>query len=330
MAKLSAKRGLGLLKRTWDDFNKDKCSQMAAALSYFTVFALPPLLILLILVAGMVWDAREVEQALTGQFSGMIGAEAGRTIEGVIRQADRPGSGGLLPTLLSFGALAFGATGALLALQSALNAAWEVEPDPKQGGIKNFIMKRVLSLGMLLGLGFMLAVSLALTTAIGALSQKYGGGLNETVLVIGDFVLSFGVLTLLFGAMFKVLPDATIAWRDVWIGASVTAALFMIGKFALGFYLGSRDPGSVFGAAGSLALILIWIYYAAMILLFGAEFTQVWAESVGRGIEPKPGAVRVHERKVRGEARPADAGKGGDATAERDGQRAPTREPVAS
>ena len=325
----SLKQGFELVKRTFKDFSDDECTSMAAALSYYTIFALPPLLILLIMIAGAVWDPEDVRRALEGQFGNLIGPSAAQMVHEMIVQADRPGTGGAIATVVSVAALLFGATGTFVQLQSALNRAWEVAPDPEQGGIKNFITKRFLSLGMVLGIGFLLMVSLALTTAISAVGGMLGGGLSKPVLAILDFVLSFAVVTLLFGATFKVLPDATIAWRDVLVGAVGTAVLFMTGKFLLGFYLGQSDPGSAFGAAGSLALMLVWIYYAAIILLLGAEFTQAWVEHRGATIEPEPGAVRVVERTehVRGPRQSARGDSGAehssDAGAGGAGQRGP-------
>jgi membrane protein len=302
-----------LVKAAFKDFGEDECGVRAAALAYFTVFALPPLLTLLIMVAGMVWDPQDVQKAITTQFSGMMGQSGGQQISTIIAQADKPGSGGLFATLASVAGLIFGATGAFMQLQGALNRAWEVKPDPAQGGIMRFITKRLLSLGMVLGIGFLLAVSLALTAGVSAVGGMVGGGFPEPVLHVLNFVLSFAVLGLLFSAMFKVLPDAEITWRDVWVGGFVTAFLFVLGKFAIGLYLGRSKPGDAFGAAGALAVVLVWAYYSGMILLFGAEFTQQWARQRGSGIEPKKGAVRVVEKEevVRSGDAAAASGKGG-------------------
>ncbi|HEV7590806.1 MAG TPA: YihY/virulence factor BrkB family protein, partial [Longimicrobium sp.] len=183
-------------------------------------------------------------------------------------------------------------------LQTALDRAWEVKPDPRAGGIKNFIFKRVLSLGMVLGIAFLLLVSLALSAMLTAVGGAIGAlipGASAVVVGILQTVISLAVITLLFAAIFKVLPDAVIAWRDVWVGAFVTAVLFEVGKWAIGLYLGHSNPGKAYGAAGALAVILVWIYYTAMIVLFGAEFTQTWAVRRGSGIRPEEGAVRVTE-----------------------------------
>jgi membrane protein len=195
--------------------------------------------------------------------------------------------------------LLVGATGVFAQLQHALNKAWEVEPDPAQGGIKNFIVKRILSLGMILAVAFLLLVSLVLTTALSAAGDMLGGLLPEGVSKIWPmvihFVVSFLVIWLLFAAIFKFLPDAQIEWRDVWIGAAITALLFMVGKILMGLYLGSQNAGTF--SAAPLILVLLWIYYSSMIILIGAELTQVWASSYGKQIEPKQGAVRVVQKK---------------------------------
>lgn len=288
---------VGLLKDTFKDFSDDECPVRAAALSYYIVFSLPPLLILILLIASAVFDPDQVARALTQQMGGFMGPQGAQEIETIMREAERPGGRGL-KAVLGLAAIVFGATGSFLQLQSALNRAWEVEPDPKQGGIKNLVFKRVLSLGMILGVAFLLLVSLALSAALSAVGGMIGrlipGG-SEVVAHVFNFVLSFVVITGLFAAIFKVLPDARIAWKDVWVGAVVTALLFTIGKFLLGLYLGRSNPGEAFGAAGSLALLLVWVYYSAMIVLLGAEFTQAWAIRKGRGIQPQKGARRMND-----------------------------------
>ncbi|MBB4638597.1 YihY/virulence factor BrkB family protein [Longimicrobium terrae] len=289
---MKTKGTLDLLKTTFQEFMKDECPRMAAALSYYTVFSLPPLMILLLLIAGTVFDPQQVQAAIHEQIGMLMGSAGADEIAAIINQAERPGGRGI-KAVLGVGAILFGATGAFIQLQSALNAAWEVEPDPNQGGIRNFIFKRLLSLGMILGIAFLLLVSLGISAALSAMGGALGGffpGVPEPVLYAVNLAISFVVITALFAAMFKVLPDARIAWRDVWVGAVVTSLLFLVGKFVLGFYLGRSNPGEAFGAAGSLALVLVWIYYSAMILLVGAEFTQTWAVTRGGGIRPESGA----------------------------------------
>ncbi|HEX2208568.1 MAG TPA: YihY/virulence factor BrkB family protein [Longimicrobium sp.] len=294
---MKAKGMAGLLKDTFKDFSDDECPVRAAALSYYIVFSLPPLLILILLIASAVFDPAEVQRALTEQMGGFMGPQGAQEIGTIMQEAERPGGRGL-KALLGVAAIVFGATGSFLQLQSALNRAWEVEPDPRQGGIRNMIFKRILSLGMILGVAFLLLVSLALSAALAAVGGMIGRvipGSSQVVAHVFNFVLSFVVITGLFAAIYKVLPDAKIAWKDVWVGAVVTALLFTIGKFLLGLYLGRSNPGEAFGAAGSLALLLVWVYYSAMIVLFGAEFTQAWAIRKGSGIVPGEGARRMHD-----------------------------------
>ena len=291
---------VSILKRTFRDFLDDECPVRAAALAYYTVFALPALLVLLLMAAGALWDPRDVQRAMETQFASLVGQQGASAIHGMIQSADSARSGGLLASVLSIGMLLFGATGAFLQLQGALNRAWEVRPDPKAGGLKNFFMKRLLSIGMILGVAFLMIVSLAVSALMGAVGDSLTF-IPQPVLYAVNFAMSFAVLTLLFAAIFKILPDAEVQWRHVWVGAAVTSLLFGAGKFAIGLYLGRSSPGDAFGAASALAVILVWVYYAGMIVLFGAEFTQAWASSHGAEIRPEKGAVRFD----RGSASPA-------------------------
>lgn len=247
------------------------------------------------MIAGVFLDAQDIQGRVVGEMGGALGEEGAEQIRTILEEADRPGSGGPLMTILSVLALLFGATGAFAQLQAALNKAWDVRKDPEKSGIVTLLLKRALSLGMILVIAFLLLVSLVISALLsragGWLAGLLPGAVGQVTLRAIDLGLSLVVITALFAAMFKVLPDARIAWRDVWGGALVTAALFVIGKFLLGFYIGTTDPGSAFGAAGSLALILVWIYYSAMIFFFGAELTQVWARRKGREILPDQDAV---------------------------------------
>lgn len=286
-----------MLKQAVSDFFEDECPRLAAALAYYTIFSLPPLLILILTVVGAVVDTEQVRGALQEQIQTLTGPQAAAEITTIIENANRPGSGGVLATILGVAALLFGATGAFAQLQDALNRTWEVGPDPETGGAMSFLIKRVLSFGMILGVGFLLLVSLLLSAVLSAFGDALGslvpGGLSHFVLQVIDLGLSLVVITLLFAAIFKVLPDAKIAWKDLWTGAIFTGVLFVLGKFLIGLYLGQSNPGEAFGAAGSLAVILVWIYYSGLILLLGAEFVQVWANERGDGIEPADGAVRL-------------------------------------
>ncbi len=298
-----AKPGLfGIFKQAFKDFMEDDCMTSAAALSYYTVFSLPAILMLLMLVVSSIMDPSDVQGGLESQLRGLMGPSAGGEVRTILQETERPG-GGLIPTIVGILALIFGATGAMGQLQAALNRAWDVAPDPKQGGIKAFLTKRLFSLGMLLSIAFLLLVSLVISTMISGVGDRLSGflpgGMSEGVLQVMNIVVSFAVISLLFGAMFKVLPDAKVAWRSALIGGVVTGVLFVIGKYLIGLYIGKSNPGEAYGAAGSLIVMLLWIYYSGLIVLFGAEFTETWAERRGEGIEPEPGAIRVkHEKRV--------------------------------
>jgi membrane protein len=296
------KRGQSIfdvIKQTFKEFTEDDCPRMAAALSYYTIFSLPPLLFLIIMIAGFVFSASAAQDALTSEIEGVVGTDTAAQIGTMVSSASERATSdsGLIMTILGGLAFVFGATGAFAQLQAALNRAWEVAPDPEKGGILNFVFKRFLSFGMILATGFLLLVSLALSAAVSAIGSSMEEylptGIGPWVPRTLDFIVSLTLITLLFAAIFKFLPDAIIRWREVWTGAFVTAVLFVVGKFGIGFYLGKSNPGSAYGAAGSLAVILLWMYLSAMILLIGAEFTQVWARRLGKRIEPSKGAVRM-------------------------------------
>ncbi|MEZ0332686.1 MAG: YihY/virulence factor BrkB family protein [Gemmatimonadales bacterium] len=299
---------LAVLKESVNDFMEDDCTTMAAALSYYTVFSLPPLLVLLLMLLGAILDPQDVQGTMERQLSSLMGPTGAEQVRTILANADRPGSGSVIATVLGVIGLLLGATGVFGQLQSALDKVWEVAPDPSQG-VKSFMLKRVFSLGMVLGIAFVLLVSLVLSAAISAfgdsLARFLPAWLSEPFLIGLDLAFSIGVITLLFGAILKVLPDARVDWHDVWVGALFTAVLFTIGKVLLGLYLGNSNPGQAFGAAGALALLLVWIYYTSMIVLFGAEFTEAWAKRRGHGVVPQRGAVRVI-REIRRE-RPSGA-----------------------
>jgi membrane protein len=233
------------------------------------------------------------------QVESVLGDDAAAQIQTMVQQLDDFG-GGALATVLSLLALAFGATGAFHQLQGSLNKAWAVAPDPDRSGVKVFALKRLVSFILILGIALLilatLFVSTILTRAGGEVAQLLPDALTGPLLVALDIGLSLVIYTLLFGAIFKVLPDAQIRWRSVVVGALVTAVLFVILKYTFGIFLSLSDPGSAYGAAGSLAVLLLWIYVSSIVLLLGAEFTQVWARWRGHRIEPSEGAVRVVKR----------------------------------
>ncbi len=293
---------VSVLKTTFREFSDDDCMSRAAALAYYTVFSLPALLVVVVAAAGLVWDASAVRGALEDEIAGMVGEGGTEQIALMMDKANDSGRG-IWATIIGGVVLLAGAIGVFGQLQYALNRAWGVKPDPKMGGIKQFVTKRLLSLGMVLVVAFLLLVSLALTTGLSAAGTAIGGVLGgpSTDVALGflpvaiHLAVSWLVITLLFAAMFKFLPDAHIAWRDVWAGAAITAVLFVAGKSLVGLYLGSKDTGA-YGPAGSLVLVLLWIYYTSLIFLFGAELTQVLASTRGKEIQPEAGAVRVVQK----------------------------------
>jgi membrane protein len=297
-----------VLKDTFRGFGEDNGTRLAAALSYYTVFSLPPLMVLLLLLLGAVLDPAQVRGLLEGQVGELLGPAGSEQIATMLEQADQPDLSRGFAAVLGVGALLFGAVGAFVELQNALNRIWQVEPDPERGGVRRFISQRLFSFGMLMTLAFLLLVSLAVSALLSAFGEQLGsmlpGVLSGVVLQIVNAAVALGAIALLFTLLFRFVPDARIAWRDALIGASATAVLFIAGKFALGFYLGRSDPASAFGAAGALALLLVWIYYSAIIVFIGAEFTQAYATGRGRGIAPADGAVRVVQQRVHPDREP--------------------------
>jgi membrane protein len=284
----------GLFKDAFKDFMDDGALRIAAALSFYTVFALPPLLILITTIAGFFWDPGGIEDALVREIQGALGPEAAEQIRSMIREGGTEREGPLAP-ILSIAALLFGATGAFAQLQDALNTVWEVRRDSRRGGVVATVMKRVLSFGMILVIVFLLLVSLVvsagLTAAGGLIASVLPGAVGEAALWVANLALSLVVVSLLFMAIYRVLPDARVSWKDVVRGGLVTGVLFVAGEHLLGLYFSELDPGNAFGAAGSLAVIFLWVYYSAVIFLFGAEITQVYAVRVGSGVIPEKGAV---------------------------------------
>lgn len=287
---------IDLFKTTFRDWLDDDCPQMAAALSYYTLFSLPPLLLG---VVGLVVEPAEVQGLLSTEVRSVLEPEAAGQISAIVENAGRPDTGGPLVLLMSLAALLIGATGVLTQLQTALNRAWEVQPDPERTGWKVMLKKRFLSLGMILALAFVMLVSLALSTILGALgtaiAHRLPDGLSGPMLMGLNQLLTLAAATVLFAAIFRFLPDARVSWRDVWLGAFGTGVLMVLGKLLLGLWLGRSSPGEAFGAVGSLALLLVWVYYSSMLFFFGAEFTQAWAVRHGRRIQPEEGAVRINE-----------------------------------
>jgi membrane protein len=282
-----------LLKLSFQDWKDDKASRLSAALAYYTIFSLAPMLLIILAVTSLFWSREAVQVQILNQVEGLVGAEGRTFISDMLTTASSPARG-IFATIVGVITLLWGALGVFNELQNSLNTIWEVETEEEQeqgfvGAIKKILFGRLLSFGMILGIGFLLLVSLVISAALSAVQETVGNAipLSEILLQILNLIISIGVITVLFAFIFKFLPDAEIAWRDVWLGAFVTALLFSLGKFLIGLYLGNSTVGSSFGAAGSLVLLLLWIYYSAQILLFGAEFTQVYANRFGSRIVPE-------------------------------------------
>ena len=284
---------VSIVKETVSDWIDDKAMRLAAALAFYTLLSLAPLLIVAVSVAGLVFGDDAARGQLVGQLQGIVGAQGAEAVSAILANA-KSTSSGVIGTIVGTVILLFGASGVFGELQGALNTVWEVEPRPGRG-ILGVLRDRFLSLTMVLGVGFLLLVSLVLSAGLSAMGGYFSHALpgGEVVWQILNFVISLGVFTLLFALIFKYVPDVTIAWGDVWIGAAFTAVLFALGKFALGLYLGRESVTSPYGAAGSVVLLVIWTYYSAQILFLGAEFTQVYARHRGSRIEPTKNAVAI-------------------------------------
>ena len=281
---------LDLFKQTFREFGQDKVPRLGAALAYYTVFSIAPLLLIAIAVAGLVFGQEAASGAVYAQLRGVLGPSSAETIQKMVESAAKPKTG-TVATIVGIVTLFLGATGVIGQLKDALNTIWDVKP-PQGGGIKGIFRNYLRNGAMVLGVAFLLLVSLVLDSAISAVGEFAGNRLpgGEALWQTLQLIVSFAVITVLFAAMFRFLPDLKIEWRDVWFGAGFTSFLFVIGKFALGLYLGKSAVGSSYGAAGSLVVVLLWVYYAAQIVLFGAEFTQVFARAHGsRAAETKKG-----------------------------------------
>jgi membrane protein len=284
-----------LFVETYKDWNEDKAPRLAAALSYYTIFSLAPLLIIAISLAGLIFGQDAAREQVMEQARAFIGADGAEAIGGLLEASNRPAAG-IIGTIIGFVTLLFGAAGVFGQLKDAMNTIWEVAPKPNRG-IWGMARDNFLSFTMVLAVGFLLLVSLLISTALNALGSFVAGDAFQNTILwqIVNFVVQAGVTFGLFALIFKELPDAEIAWRDVLLGAGFTTALFAIGRFLISFYLGQTATGSTFGAAGSLVVILVWIYFSAQIMFFGAEFTQVYARRYGSRIRPSANAVPATE-----------------------------------
>jgi membrane protein len=285
------KTAASLLKDTVNNWLDDRAMSLAASLAFYTVLSLAPLLIVAVSVAGLLFGEAAARGEIGQQLGGMLGPQGGSAIESVHANAKEPHAS-IAGTVIGLVVLFFGASGVFAELQDSMNAIWEVKPKPGRG-VMGVVKARFFSFAMVLGVAFLLLVSLVLSAALSAVGRFLGDNLpGGAVLWFGiNIVISMGVVTLLFALIFKVVPDVKIGWRDVWYGAAFTALLFTVGKALIGIYLGRASIGSPYGAAGSLVVLVVWVYYSAQILFLGAEFTRVYADHSGSRILPNENAV---------------------------------------
>jgi membrane protein len=282
----------GILKESFKGFSEYKVPKLSASLAYYTVFSLGPLLIVIIFLCSIFLGREAVEGTIYTQIQGFVGDDAAKQIQDIIKNASITGKGTVAATI-GIITLLIGATTVFGEIQDSINDIWGLKPKPKQGWLK-LIKNRLLSFGIIGSLGFLLLVSLAITALVEGLSNRLKDVFPDVTVVVFyiiNLILTLGVTTLLFATIFKVLPDAKIRWRDVWAGAITTSVLFMLGKFAISFYISKSEVGSTYGAAGSLVVLLVWIYYSSIILYFGAVFTKSYAVKYGEAIKPNDYAV---------------------------------------
>ncbi len=260
----------------------DYAPSMGAAISYYMLFSLAPLIVIVVAVAGMVFGEQVAQGEIVAQLRGIMGVEGASLVEGLLKSAREPEKG-VVATMVGFALPLIGSTAVFAELQSALDRIWRVPAKQNESGVWNLLRSRLLSFGLILGLAFMLAVSLVMSAALAALGKWWGGWFAgwDMLLTALNFTVSFGIFVMLFAMINKIMPRAVIPWRDVWTGATVTALLFTVGKELIGMYLGTSALASGFGAAGSLVVLVAWIYYSAQIFLFGAEYTWIYANRHG-------------------------------------------------
>jgi len=287
---MKLKDSWNLLKATGQEWVKDKVPRLGAALAYYTALSIAPLVVIIIAIAGLVYGQRAAQHQLNTQIQEWVGHDAAMGIQAMIKHS-RSVAEGVIAGGVGVVMLLLGASGVFSELQDSLNTIWEVQPKPGRG-ILGMLKDRFLSFAMVLGIGFLLLVSLVITSALSAVGTYFAGLFADiaSVLQVVNFLVSVGVILLLFALIFKYLPDAKIAWKDVWMGAALTAFLFVLGKYLLGLYLAHSSLASTYGAPGSFVVLLVWVYYSAQILYFGAEFTKVYANKFGSRIVPAENA----------------------------------------
>ena len=294
MAMKKIKSALAILKHTAVAFDNDNALKLSASLSYYTIFALGPLLLIIISLSGMFLTKENVEGRIYDQLNGLFGSDAALQIENIIMNAQGTHATNA-GAIIGFVILFIGATGVFTEMQSSINFIWSVKAKPKKGWLK-FIINRLLSFSLVIGLGFLLLVSLIVNALLTLLNKKLierFSYYNADLLNIANTGVMLIVISALFAVIYKILPDAIISWRDAWIGSIFTAILFLVGKFLIEFYLGRANLGVTYGTAASVIIILSWVYYSSVILYFGAEFTKIFALHSGHGIRPKQTAVFI-------------------------------------
>jgi membrane protein len=284
-----------LVAETWKEWQKDDATRIGAALAYYTTFSLAPLLVVATSVAGLVYGKEAAQGEVTKQLTSMLGEQGAEQVQTMLANAHSHG-GGVIATIVGTVAVLIGCGTVFIELQAALNRMWETPPKDEQSGILAWLKKRGLSFGLVLVIGFLLLVSLMVSAVLSGAGEALGARIElpPAILSVLNFLISTGVIAALFALLYKVLPDEKIDWGDVWIGGFVTAILFSIGKALIGLYLGNSSVASAYGAAGSLAVVLIWIYYSAQLVLFGAEFTQVYANRHGSRSKLRNDQLSLH------------------------------------
>jgi membrane protein len=288
------KKSWTIIKDAFNEFNDDNAIKLSASLSYYTIFSLPPLIMIILSITGIFFGTEAVTGQFFEQIKDLVGDEAARQIQDTIKNVELSNNG-LIATVVGIVTLVIGASGVFAEIQSSINFIWGLKAKPNKGIIK-FIKNRLMSFSMIAVVGFLLLVSLTINTMMDFLNERLKMYFPDATVYLFyglNIIILFISTTILFSIIFRTLPDGTIAWKDTLIGSGVTSILFMIGKFAIGFYIGNSTVASVYGAAGSIIIILVWVYYSAIILYFGAEFTKIYALSYGKKIIPDSYAVEI-------------------------------------
>jgi Predicted membrane protein len=288
-----------VLKKSVKGFSDDKVTKLGGSLAYYTVFSMAPMLVVIISLCGIFLGREAVEGQIYAQLAGFLGPDTAIQLQEIIKKASI-GDKGNIAMIIGIATLLIGATSVFAEIQDSINTIWGLKPKPKRGWLK-MLQNRFLSFSVIISLGFILLVSLAVTGLVDALSERLRASYPDVwvvVFYIFNQLLTFGIVSLIFAVVFKVLPDAKIRWKDVFAGSIVTALLFMIGKFGISFYISQSDVGSTYGAAGSLVVLLLWAYYSSLILYFGAEFTKAYAIKYGEEIHPNSYAVTTRQVEV--------------------------------